>query len=186
MRNEREKLTSQQMTLLKVIAIALTSLLLHGCPNTSGPNGETANLFNSAKCNSLASYTDVNGQNILNSACDGPASQNQNRIPQAGRVVEAATSGEAITEPCHECDPIGDARVESRPSNATRYQARDVAPNRACDIPGMSAKAKKNCSQLLEDGEVPKNAFLFTLDGLKRNASSFKTNKCHRNYRSSG
>ncbi len=48
----------------------------------------------------------------------------------------------------------------------------------ACAIEGMSDEAQKNCQDLLASGDVPTNALLFALDGLKRNSTSFKTNKC--------
>ncbi len=48
----------------------------------------------------------------------------------------------------------------------------------ACSIEGMSEEAQKNCQALLASGEVPTNALLFALDGLKLNATSFKTNGC--------
>lgn len=48
----------------------------------------------------------------------------------------------------------------------------------ACAIEGMSEEAQKNCQDLLASGDVPTNALLFALDGLKRNSTSFKTNEC--------
>jgi len=48
----------------------------------------------------------------------------------------------------------------------------------ACNIEGMTEEAKANCQALLGSGDIPRNALLFTLEGMKRNASEFKTNQC--------
>ena len=49
----------------------------------------------------------------------------------------------------------------------------------ACDIEGLSDEAHKNCVALLNSSQVPTNAMLFALDGLKRNANSFETKNCY-------
>lgn len=54
----------------------------------------------------------------------------------------------------------------------------DVDPNDVCAIAGLDSDAQANCRELLASSEVPANALLFALEGLKRNAQTFETNKC--------
>lgn len=51
----------------------------------------------------------------------------------------------------------------------------------ACNIEGMGEQARANCEDLLGNGDVPRNALLFALEGMKRNATSFNTDKCFDN-----
>lgn len=48
----------------------------------------------------------------------------------------------------------------------------------ACNIEGMTEEAKANCIALLGGDSIPKNALLFALEGLKRNSTSFETDRC--------
>jgi hypothetical protein len=47
-----------------------------------------------------------------------------------------------------------------------------------CDIDGVDDTWKLNCLEVLDDGKVPEEAFLFALDTLKRNSKSLNTSKC--------
>jgi hypothetical protein len=47
-----------------------------------------------------------------------------------------------------------------------------------CQIEGMSELARKNCQMVLENGLVPRNAFLFAMKGLQKNATQFKSRAC--------
>jgi hypothetical protein len=50
----------------------------------------------------------------------------------------------------------------------------------ACDIAGTDKKWRKNCESLVSSNKVPKQAFLYALSVMKKNASSFKSNKCYK------
>ena len=50
----------------------------------------------------------------------------------------------------------------------------------ACDLAGVPPRWKKNCKKLINSGKVPKNAFLYALNVMKKNATSFKSKKCYR------
>lgn len=54
----------------------------------------------------------------------------------------------------------------------------DLSDEGACNISGLTADQKAKCVELLGNGDVPRDALLFTLDGIRRNADEFKTNQC--------
>lgn len=70
--------------------------------------------------------------------------------------------------------------LDTPPKVVSEKWAAPLDPNfeEACAIEGMSEEAQKNCQDILSGGEVPTNALLFALDGMKRNSTSFKTNEC--------
>ncbi len=55
-----------------------------------------------------------------------------------------------------------------------------VGGNEACKIPGTSSKWQNNCNSILSSGSVPKEAFLYTLAVMKKNATGFKSDKCYK------
>jgi hypothetical protein len=98
-------------------------------------------------------------------------------------VLDTTLTGQATlgSIACEHCDGDVADFTESVPvekKEAGPWQAPDITSEEACNIEGMNEQAKANCVKIFADNKVPKNAFLFALDGLKRNSQSFQTNKC--------
>jgi hypothetical protein len=73
-------------------------------------------------------------------------------------------------ENCRESEKALEEIVPTAPESATSE----------CDIPGQDEQWISNCHALLELDGIPKNAFRYALEGLKRNSSSFATKNCYK------
>ena len=105
-------------------------------------------------------------------------------------VVEAPVFGDADLYSCQQAiiQSIGDTSaieeivrmVGTEPPKIPGIWEPDnnLSDADACNIPGLSDDQKENCEAMLASGDVPRNALLFTLDGIRRNADEFKTNQC--------
>lgn len=97
-------------------------------------------------------------------------------IPDSGQITrhldDALRSPGQRTRPCVSPDA---GRHDMPGGDTTTVDGRG-----ACDIAGTSAKWKSNCRNLINSGRVPNKAFLYALNVMKKNSSSFKSNKCYK------
>lgn len=87
-------------------------------------------------------------------------------------------------------DPPGCSYCDEKREENDESVINDKSGEGDCDIAGTTARWKKNCSQLLSSNKVPKDALVYALSVLKKNATSFESTKCYKygdpNHKSKG
>jgi hypothetical protein len=113
----REKLTSQQMTLVRAIIIVTASLIFHGCPSSTSTNSGTGLLGRYTYEDAMRNAEDDETLQQLRRACGAnrQSAECRNAVNLA-RVANSATSAPAsgVSTPCHDCDD--DAAYDGRMS----------------------------------------------------------------------